>query len=132
MAAKAKGVESRKNITFCFQQDEDYRLIPVNAVWGGVTPRGDIKVDLCHESEAQPEVVTHEVRPDSTLGKEIKRTPSPSIERTVLVGMVLVPEHAESIGRWLQDKAREARERHEAGGRKKGGSEGEPGDSRTH
>lgn len=129
MAARAKGEKPRKKIAFRFQQDEDYRLIPVNGVWGGVTPRGDIKVDLFHESEAQPDVVTHELTPDSTLGEEVERSPSASIERTVLVGVVLAAEQAESIGRWLQDKAREVRERREAGRQKNGGNDGEPGAS---
>jgi hypothetical protein len=131
-AAKTKDVEAPKKITFRFQQDEDYRLIPVNGVWGGVTPRGDIKVDFFHESTSQPEVVTQEVTPDGVLGKEVERIPSKSIDRTVLVGMVLSLEHAESISRWLQDKAREVRERREATGREKEGGGSEPDTPRTH
>ena len=127
-------METPKTITIHFQKDEDYRVRSVNAVWGGVTPRGDIMVDLCYESQPQPDVVTHEVTPKG-IGAEIERTPPTlfSIQRTVLVGVVLTPEHAESIGLWLQEKARESRElRAGVSAEEKGGGDSEPGTSRTH
>ena len=99
-------------ITFRFKKDGDYRLIPVNGVWGGTTLRGDVMVSLFHESQSLPEAVTHEVTPDDKLGKELKRTPPPiEFQRTLLVGMVLTAEQADSIGLWLQKQAREAGER---------------------
>ncbi len=98
-------------ITFRFEKDDDYRLIPVNGVWGGPTPRGDIMVDLFHESHLLPEEITQAVRPDGLLGSELERTPPPgTLQRTVLVGMILTAEQADSIGRWLQKKARKVRE----------------------
>lgn len=76
---------------------------------GGATPRGDIKVDLFHESQSLPEEITQPLTPDGKLGRERKHTPPGTLQRTVLVGMVLTPEQAESIGRWLQERAREVR-----------------------
>ena len=104
-------MDTSTKITFRYEKDEDYRLIPVNGVWGGATPRGDILVDLFHESYTLPKVVTHAVTPDGQLGKEVKRIPTDEIQRKVLVGMVLTAEQAESIGRWLLGKARNVRER---------------------
>jgi hypothetical protein len=37
-AAKVRDVATPKKITISFRKDENYRLIPVNGVWGGVTP----------------------------------------------------------------------------------------------
>lgn len=130
---KASDVETPKTITIHFRKDEAYRVLPVNAVWGGVTPRGDIMVDLCHESQPQPDAITHEVTPEG-IGAEIERTPpTPLIQRTVLVGMVLTPEHAESIGFWLQGKARESRElRTGVSAGEQGGGNGEPSTSGTY
>ena len=121
-------MDTSTKITFRFEKDEDYRLIPVNGVWGGVTPRSDIFVDLFHESHTLPEVVTHEVTPDGRLGTEVKRTPTDEIQRKVLVGMVLTAEQAESIGRWLLEKAHQVRERT----LKKGGGDSERDTPTTH
>ena len=98
-----------EKVKFSFTRDDNYRLIPVNGVWGGATPRGDIKVDFFYESLATPNEVTHEVTPESRIGKELDRKPKQNLQRTVLVGMMLTPEQAESIGRWLQEKALEVR-----------------------
>jgi hypothetical protein len=109
-------LDTPRKITFRFEKDEDYRLIPVNGVWGGATPRGDILVDLFHESSTLPEVVTHAMAPGGQLGEEVQRTPTGEIQRKVLVGMVLTAEQAESIGRWLLETARKVRERTLANG----------------
>lgn len=121
-------MEPPTKITFRFKKDDNYRLIPVNGVWGGATPRGDIRVDLFHESFSLPEVITQAVTPDAKLGKELERTPPSTVQRKVLVGMVLTAEQAESIGRWLQEKAREVR----AGVGQKGGFDGERDILTTH
>ena len=93
--------------TFRFTKADDFRIIPVNCVWGGRTPRGDIMVHLCYEGQALPETITHEVTSEGKLGKEIKRDPINVIDRTVLAGMVLTAEQAHSIGKWLLNKASE-------------------------
>ena len=121
-------MDTPKKITFRFEKDEDYRLIPVNGVWGGATPRSDILVDFFHESYALPEMVAHAVTLDGQLGEEVKRTPPGEIRRKVLVGMVLTAEQAESIGHWLLQKAREVRERTP----KKGGGDSERDTPTTH
>lgn len=127
-----RDVATPKKITISFRRGDCYRLIPVNGVWGGVTPRGDIKADLFHESASVPEMITHEVTPQGTLGREVKRTPSTSVERTVFAGMVLTPEQAESIGSWLVERAREARKRHEARTQEKGDDDSERDTPTTH
>ena len=129
--AKANDVKTPKTVTFRFQRDEHYRLIPVNGIWGGVTPRGDVIADLIHESQALPEAITHEVTAEGTLA-EVKRAPPTSFQRTVLAGMVLTPEQAESIGLWLQRKAREAREQRDARAPGKEGGDSEPDTPTTH
>ena len=54
-------------------------------------------------------MITQAVTPGAKLGEQLQRTPPSTIQRKVLVGMVLTAEHAESIGSWLQEKAREVR-----------------------
>ena len=103
-----KNVETPNKIRFCFKKDDNYRIVPVNGVWGGPTLRGDIQVDFFHESQLLPEVIEQEVTPEGTLGKELDRRSS-EIQRTVLVGIMLTVEQADSIGRWLQQKALDVR-----------------------
>ena len=103
-----------KNIKYLFKKDDDYRIIPANGVWGGPTPRGDIRADFFCEFESLPKEIHHAVDEDGRLGQELKRIPSTediTIQRNFLVGMILTVEQADSIGRWLQKKAREVRER---------------------
>ena len=99
--------DDRLTTTFRFTKADDFRLLPVNCVWGGRTPRGDIMVHLCHEIQALPETVTHAVTSEGKLGEETKRNPVNVFDRTVLAGIVLTAEQARSIGQWLLDKAAE-------------------------
>lgn len=117
-----------KEVTFRFETDDEYRVVPVNGVWGGPTSRGDIKVDFFHESLSLPTQVTHLVSPDGRMGDETERKPASTFQRTVQIGMVFTADQADSIGRWLQERAREVRERIV----EKEDGEGEPEILRTH
>ena len=99
--------DSQSTTTFRFSKASDYRLLPVNCVWGGRTPRGDIMVHLCHENQALPETVTHAVTSKGTVGSELSRDPMNVFDRTVLAGMVLTADQAHSIGQWLLERAAE-------------------------
>lgn len=105
-----------KKITFRFVREDDYRVLPVNGVWGGVTPRGDIRVEIFHEYEALPGTVTHVLSPEGQLGEEVGREKPTGLEgkvfdRRVFAGIMLTASQAESIGQWLQAKAADARKR---------------------
>lgn len=109
-------VATPKKVTFKFSKDEHYREIPVNGAWGGPTPRGDVWVELFHESEKTPKSITHRITEAGGLGDEDTREPmadNKHYTRQLFVGMMLRPKHAESIGIWLQEKAREARNQEE-------------------
>ena len=121
-------MDAPKKIGLRFKKDDDYRLIPVNGVWGGPTPRGDIIVDFFHESQSLPEKVTQALSPDGQLGEVLERKPLDTVQRTVFVGIVLNVEQAESIGRWLQEKAHQVRERT----RSEGAGESERDSPTTH
>lgn len=111
-----------------FKRDDNYRLIPVNGVWGGATPRGDVRVDFFYESYTVPDEVTQAVTPEGRLGEELGRKRAHDLQRTVLAGMMLTAEQAESIGRWLQEKALEVRTAKDG----QGGNSSEPETLTTH
>lgn len=93
---------------FLFTKANDYRVIAANGVWGGVTPRGDVKVDFFVESLSLPESVSHLVKADDKLGDELSRSPKDRpFVREIQVGVILSIHQAESIGRWLMSKGAE-------------------------
>ena len=79
---------------------------------GCVTPRGDITADFFHEALTCPASVTYAVSETDRLGAEVERQlddPSSQVTRSLMFGIVLTSEQAESIGLWLVDKARESK-----------------------
>lgn len=93
-----------KEITFRFDRDPEYRVVVANGAWGGPTPRGEIMFDLFFEHADVPEEISYMATPDG-LGPEVARTPQTNyIIRDALVGVVMTPENAESLGRWLLEK----------------------------
>lgn len=105
--------DPQQTATFQFSTDDGYRLLPVNCVWGGRTPRGDIMVHLCHENFSLPKAVTH-VLANNALGEELHRDQDSALTRLALAGMVLTAEQAYSIGQWLMEKGIEGGFRPEA------------------
>lgn len=93
-----------KEIGFRFERDPEYRVITANGAWGGITPRGELMFDLFFEHLDMPEEIYYLATPDG-LGPESRRVPDPlMIVREALVGVVMTPENAESLARWLLEK----------------------------
>ena len=94
-------------IVFKFEKAPDYRDISVNGVWGGLTARGDVHMQLFTEYSATPVSVTHEISGD-TLGPETRRdTGGAAFTRHLQVGVLMNPQNARSIAQWLLGKAEE-------------------------
>lgn len=96
-------------LKFRITKDEGYRVVPVNGAWGGVTPQGDVCMDVYHEAQELPDELTQEVSPDGSLGDVLQRSPEFGLRRNVWLGMVLTVEQADRMGRWLQEMADQAR-----------------------
>lgn len=95
--------DKRPTAKFRFVMAEDFRVLPVNSVWGARTNRGDVMVNLVNERHALPTEVVNELTPEGGIGNEVSRdVGNNDYVRTVLAGMVLTPEQAYSIGEWLK------------------------------
>lgn len=93
-----------REIGFRFERDPDYRVITVNGAWGGLTPRGELMFDLFLEHLELPEEIHYMATPDG-LGPESRRIPEPPLfVREVMVGVVMTPDNAESLARWILEK----------------------------
>ena len=93
--------KEEKHIKFRYTKSRDHRVVAANGAHGGMTTRGDFRIDFFIESSGLPDEVHHMVTPDG-LGPEIKRLPEVRpIERESQVAIILNMAHAKDIARWL-------------------------------
>lgn len=105
------------NVKIFFKKSPEYRTVTTTGVWGGITPQGLLCCDLFMERQESPESVTIEVNEQTGVAQEVDRQPRQSMMvRESMVGLVLTPEAAHSIGTWLVRNAEEFDRHHRSGG----------------
>lgn len=100
-----------ETIPIDYEYDPDYRIIAANGMYGGVTPRGDLRVDFFVESQPAPgpgESV-YQTQPDGS-SKEISKSKKRKCVRHVQIGVLLPAQHIEGFAQWFQQKADQIRE----------------------
>ena len=93
-------------ITIVFTKADNYRILPVAGVWGGLTPQGDVIAEFFLERRELPDSVTMDVKEEGGKAREVAREGGDKIVRELQVGISLQPDQAYSIGAWLIEKAR--------------------------
>lgn len=101
----SNGAPKPRQITLYYEKNEYYRLLPATGAFGGPTPTGDIIIDFFVERQTHPDKIVLELDPSGP--KEIKREGG-KVTREVQVGILLRPDRAHSIGKWLIEKANQA------------------------
>jgi hypothetical protein len=96
-----------RQVKFLFEYDPGYRVIAANGMWGGITPRGDMRLDFFVESLGVPDHVTHLITPDQHLGPELNRSQPEGIVRRVQVGVLLSLDQGDSIADFIKQKIAE-------------------------
>lgn len=93
-----------KEITFHFIKASGFRVIHVDGVHGGVTPRGQIQMAVFSERNPIPQKTVHPVSKDG-LGAEDrdKRVQREGVVREVEAELVMSLEAAASVAKWLSD-----------------------------
>jgi len=93
-------------VKFDYIKSNFFRVVHADGVFGGLTPRLDIHMDLWSERFAIPKETVHQLKPDGTLGEELReeRVVQDAIVREVEVGVVIDVGLAKSMIDWLQDK----------------------------
>ncbi len=108
----SKGTTEPKEISIEWEYAKDYRLVPATGILGGITPRGDLRIEFFVEAIALPapgesSMVLHE---DSGTYKETRKVPQKGkIVRTVQIGVTVPPHQVSSFAEWFKDKAEQAR-----------------------
>jgi hypothetical protein len=92
------------------KRDEGHRIISGSGVWGGVTPQGMVYFDIFLERPEAPEETLITIDEKTGQRREQPILPEePCLERLLLMGIMVRPEVAHSIGQWLIEKAEEAK-----------------------
>ncbi|AAX16604.1 MULTISPECIES: hypothetical protein [Borrelia] len=99
-----------KEIIYRFEKAEDYKLVPVNNIYGSVTNTGEIFCDLVFESTEIPEEIVYTKTKEGVL-EEISGELKGSKEKIILinsfVGISVTKDTAKNIAYWLLKKVDE-------------------------
>jgi hypothetical protein len=100
------GGHEMPDVKITFKKASDYKRIAVTGAWGGVSPQGEIIFDLYIESRDLPQSLTMKLEPGKP--PEEIQTGEEGFVRESQIGIVVRPDIAHSIGKWLIEKAKEA------------------------
>lgn len=89
-----------------FKKANDYKIIAATGAWGGVSPQGEIFFDFFVEKKEPPSSIRIKVEP-GLPPEEISREEEVLV-REAQIGVIIRPDIAHAIGKWLLEKAREA------------------------
>ncbi|WP_024655701.1 hypothetical protein [Borrelia hispanica] len=99
-----------KEIIYRFEKAEDYKLVPINNIYGSVTNTGEIFCDLVFESTEIPEEIVYTKTKEGVL-EEISGELRGSKEKVILinsfVGISITKDTAKNIAYWLLKKVDE-------------------------
>ncbi|UPA17613.1 hypothetical protein R5397_03985 [Borrelia sp. MN22-0132] len=99
-----------KEIIYRFEKAEDYKLVPINNIYGSVTNTGEIFCDLVFESTEIPEEIVYTKTKEGAL-EEISGEFKSSKEKIILinsfVGISITKDTAKNIAYWLLKKVDE-------------------------
>ncbi|BCR20695.1 hypothetical protein [Borrelia miyamotoi] len=99
-----------KEITYRFEKAEDYKLVPINNIYGSVTNTGEIFCDLVFESTEIPEEIVYTKTKEGVL-EEISKDLKGSKEKIILInsfiGISITKDTAKNIAYWLLKKVDE-------------------------
>ena len=106
-----------KKIKFIYNKPEDYKIYPVNGLYGGITGRGDFVGHFFLERHELPKEEILPIKEDGTLGV-VEKEPEEVLTaaRDLKVGIMINREQAVSLANWIIDRVKgyeEAQEKKE-------------------
>jgi len=93
-----------QEIEFHYLKTNSYRSFHVDGIFGGITPKGNIYMELFLERAPTPKSIVREFNDDGSLGKELSRQCKTGLIREVEAGVVVDLATAEAIRNWLTNK----------------------------
>lgn len=99
-------VHQNEEIEFVYEYDSNYKIVASNGVWGGITPRGDFRLDFFVESQSVPEKITNIIE-DGKLGRELSREPAKRMfTRRMQVGVLLSQRDLKTIAEFFNEQVK--------------------------
>jgi len=96
--------EEKGKVTFSYNKPDDYKIIYVNGVYGGLTPRGDICCHFFLEYNKLPSKQEFGLI-GGKIGERVeKKGKTLQVNRDLKVGIMLKADCAEDIANWLLEK----------------------------
>ncbi len=97
----------KQKVSFRYKISPNFATYAIDGVHGGLTPKGEIIMNVFHERHAIPQKIVYEINPDGSLGEIIEKEEKKSIIRDVPFGLSISPATARLIAKWLNEKADE-------------------------
>jgi hypothetical protein len=96
----------KDKVKFHYIKSNDFRVIHTDGMFGGLTPTGDIFVSLFNQRPPIPQITVQAIKETGELGDEIlaERVSKDGIIRQLEVGILMRPDVAEAMVKWLQDR----------------------------
>jgi hypothetical protein len=99
-----------KDIDFHYIKTPCYRTYHVDGIFGGLTPRGNLYVELFVERKPTPNMVKHAVKDSGEVGEELFREGKSGFVREIECGLSMDIQTAKSLQKWLESKISEFEE----------------------
>lgn len=111
VAKKTAKKKPSRTISFDYIKSNSYRVVYVDGVFGGMTPRGgNIHMATWNQRSPHPDQVTHEVLSNGIVGPEVGRKIGPNVVRELEVGLVFDKHIAQAMIGWLQTQIKQIEE----------------------
>ncbi|OFW02608.1 MAG: hypothetical protein A3H94_08330 [Acidobacteria bacterium RIFCSPLOWO2_02_FULL_60_20] len=97
---------------FYYIKSNHFRVVCAEGAHGGITPHGSIFAAFYNQRGPIPQITTHQINADGTLGDEIRdaRVGKEGVIREVEVGVIMDLQTAERFYQWLGEKINLLRE----------------------
>lgn len=94
-------------IDFHYIKTHNYRSYHVDGIFGGLTSRGNIYIELFLERKPTPTRVKHAIKKTGEIGDEIERDSKNGFIREIECGLMMDINTAKSLHSWLDKRIKE-------------------------
>jgi hypothetical protein len=93
-------------IKFHYIKGNFFRVVHVDGVFGGLSPTGEISASLFSQRPPIPQLTVQALKSKNELGEEIvaERVSKDGLVREMEVSLVLSPQVAEALAKWLMER----------------------------
>jgi hypothetical protein len=102
--------KNSQTVKFIYNKTANYRTYSVDGVYGGISPKGNLFIELFTEKLPTAETITYQLLDNGNIGKEIEKKQDVGIVREIEGGLYLDLKTATVIADWLNNKVNEFKE----------------------